>query len=706
MKKLLALLLVMVFALSFVLTACAPEVPEDDEEENEGENGGEQVRVMSHADYIAAPLDSKVTVEAYVQAAQGWWEGKAGTGVITLYLQDNIGGYFAYELACSEENAAKLTPGTKIRITGYKAEFNGEVEIMNGTFEFLDENDKFVAKAYDVTSLLGTDAVKTHMNEFVSFKKLTVVASNADGAAFLYKHDGSGKRGDDLYFKVSDGENTYNFTVESYLTDADTDVYKYIESISVGDVLDLEGFLYWYEGLNPHITAASAAKSEGVMSYAEYMAAELDEKVVIEAYVQAAQGWWMNKGKGVITLYLQDIDGAYFAYEVACSEEDAAKLVPGTKVKISGSKATFNGEIEVVDGTLEFGAANDTYIAEAFDATHLLGTDEIIDYMNMFVSFTGLKVVAYNENGDAFNYKHNGTGKQGDDLYFKATDGKNTYTFTVESYLTGADTEVYKTVESLKVGDYIDMEGFLYWYEGMNPHITSVEFAKSPDAMTYDEYMAAELDAAVVIEAYVQAAQGWWMNKGKGVITLYLQDKDGAYFAYEVACAEEDAAKLVPGTKVKISGTKATFNGEIEVADGTFEFGNNPADTFIATATDVTDKLGTDDLIDYMNMFVAFKGLTVVASNDDGAAFLYSWDGSGSKGSDLYFNATDGTNTYTFTVESYLCGVDTEVYAAVEALAVGDVIDMEGFLYWYEGMNPHITSVTVVPAEDDTTPET
>ena len=26
---------------------------------------------------------------------------------------------------------------------------------------------------------------------------------------------------------------------------------------------------------------------------------------------------------------------------------------------------------------------------------------------------------------------------------------------------------------------------------------------------------------------------------------------------------------------------------------------------------------------------------------------------------------------------------------------VGDVIDMEGFLYWYEGVNPHITSVTV-----------
>ena len=44
-------------------------------------------------------------------------------------------------------------------------------------------------------------------------------------------------------------------------------------------------------------------------------------------------------------------------------------------------------------------------------------------------------------------------------------------------------------------------------------------------------------------------------------------------------------------------------------------------------------------------------------------------------------------------MESYLCDKDTDVYKAVEALKVGDVIDMQGFLYWYEGPNPHITEV-------------
>ncbi len=213
--------------------------------------------------------------------------------------------------------------------------------------------------------------------------------------------------------------------------------------------------------------------------------------------------------------------------------------------------------------------------------------------------------------------------------------------------------------------------------------------------MTYEEYMAAALDAEVVIEAYVQATQGWWDN----AIVVYAQDADGAYFIYNMVCSEEDAAKLVPGTKIRVKGYKTEFNGEVEVAAGaTFEIIED-ATPFIAEPKDVTALLGTEDLIKDMNKFVSFKGLTVAAKKAaDGTdvAFFYDWDGSGTQGKDLYFDVTDGTNTYSFTVESYLCGAETDVYKAVEALKIGDKIDCEGFLYWYNGVNPHITSVTVV----------
>ena len=107
-----------------------------------------------------------------------------------------------------------------------------------------------------------------------------------------------------------------------------------------------------------------------------------------------------------------------------------------------------------------------------------------------------------------------------------------------------------------------------------------------------------------------------------------------------------------------------------------------------ADAFDVTDLLGKDELINHQNEFVAFKGMTVES------AAIYKWDGSGQDGDDLYFNVSINGATYNFCVESYLTGADTDVYKAVEALKVGDVIDMEGFLYWYEGMNPHITKIS------------
>ncbi len=211
---------------------------------------------------------------------------------------------------------------------------------------------------------------------------------------------------------------------------------------------------------------------------------------------------------------------------------------------------------------------------------------------------------------------------------------------------------------------------------------------KSEGVMTHAEYVAAELESEVVIETYVQAKQSWWDNKA----TLYTQDKDGAYFIYNMTCSEEDYAKLVPGTKIKVTGYKTEWSGEVEIAEGaTFEIEDG---SYIATATDVTSLLGTDELINHQNEFVSFKGMTVEAANDKGDAFLYNWDGSGEDGNDLYFNVSLNGQTYTFTVESYLCDNTTDVYAAVKNLQVGDKIDMEGFLYWYEGVNPHITSVT------------
>ncbi len=446
-------------------TPAPTEAPVEEDAKAEG--------VMSYDEYIAAPMDSEVVIEAYVQAKQSWWEDKA-----TVYAQDEDGAYFLYDMACSAEDYEKLTVGTKIRVTGFKGEWAGEVEIMDATFEIVEGN--FVAEALDVTAMLGTDELIKHQNEKVAFKGMTVEAANEAGDAFLYKWDGSGQDGDDLYFNVSYNGTTYTFTVESYLCDNTTDVYAAVKALKVGDVIDMEGFLYWYEGVNPHITSVAAAvvsdpfapegeaKSEGVMTYAEYIAADMDSEVVIEAYVQAKQSWWEDKA----TVYAQDEDGAYFLYDMACSAEDYEKLTVGTKIKVTGFKGEWAGEVEIMDATFEIVEGN--FVAEALDVTALLGTDELIKHQNEKVAFTGMTVEAMNDSGDAFLYKWDGSGQDGDDLYFNVSYNGATYTFTVESYLCDNTTDVYAAVKALNVGDVIDMEGFLYWYEGVNPHITSV----------------------------------------------------------------------------------------------------------------------------------------------------------------------------------------------------------------------------------------
>ena len=216
MKKLIAML--MVLAMVFALAGCS--------------------NAMTHEKYMAAAVDTEVTVETYVQATQSWWDNK-----ITAYCQSEDGAYFMYEMACSEEDAAKLVPGTKIKVTGVKGEWEGEVEITEGTFEFV-KGDSYIAEPVDVTALLGTDELIDHQNEKVLFKGMTVEAVE-------YKN---GEPGDDVYLTLGYNGASYDFCVEIYLTDAESAVYTTVGTLEVGNVVDVEGFLYWYQGANPHVT--------------------------------------------------------------------------------------------------------------------------------------------------------------------------------------------------------------------------------------------------------------------------------------------------------------------------------------------------------------------------------------------------------------------------------------------------------------------
>ena len=210
------------------------------------------------------------------------------------------------------------------------------------------------------------------------------------------------------------------------------------------------------------------------------------------------------------------------------------------------------------------------------------------------------------------------------------------------------------------------------------------------DVISHADYAAAELGASVTVETYVQDKQIWVDGKA----SFYAQSEDGAYFIYAMPCTQEEYDALTPGTKIRVSGTKSAWKDEVEITDATFEIIDG---SFIAEPVDVTALLGTDKLVDHQNEKVVFKGLTVEAKTDPEGkkvAFLYNWNGVGGEGDDLYFDATVDGKKVTFTVESDLCGAETDVYKAVKALKIGDTIDLTCYLYWYDGPNPHVFAVT------------
>ena len=261
MKKLLAVLLAVTMLIT--LGACTKE--EEPTVDPEPETTDDVV-VMSYDEYCAAEIGAEVTIEGYVQATQSYYNGA------TLYLADgDHGAYFIYNGSISEEDFAKLgvsteygegwtgvcNSGVKVRVTGYKSEYAGEIEIADTTEVTVIEGEGMYAFPDDVTALVGTDELADHMNECVEFTSMTIVAQD-DGNAFNYKSSA----GDDLYFAAEDANgNRVDFCVESYLTYDGSDVYEYVENeLQVGDVVDITGFLYWYNGANPHVISVAAAE--------------------------------------------------------------------------------------------------------------------------------------------------------------------------------------------------------------------------------------------------------------------------------------------------------------------------------------------------------------------------------------------------------------------------------------------------------------
>lgn len=212
--------------------------------------------------------------------------------------------------------------------------------------------------------------------------------------------------------------------------------------------------------------------------------------------------------------------------------------------------------------------------------------------------------------------------------------------------------------------------------------------------MTYSEFMAAEVGDDVLIEGFVAAKQSWWDNKA----TIYLVDEVGTgYFVYNASCTEEEYNTYTVGTYVSVKGVKGLYAEEHEVAEGGVVTVKETTKTMPTTAYDITSIIGNSDALEAHQNCYFTATLTVKDYDGNGAAFAFAVSGAtkDNPSGDLYFTLTDGTNDLACCVESYLTGTSTTVYQTVMNLEVGKTVTVIGYLYWWNGANPHITSISV-----------
>ena len=458
-------------------------------------------------------------------------------------------------------------------------------------------------------------------------------------------------------------------------------------------------------------TDNSTVKPEDVaaMKYSEYMAAAENSNVVIEGYVQK---YAYNKEYHKVSMFICDDDGAYYAYGAACSEEQASKLAEGIHVKVSGKKSSWSGETEIGEGCI-FYILEGSRIYDAVDISGKLSqTAELEKMMNQKIRVSGLLVEASTDaegNPASFLYNWDGSGKKGagSDLYFSLSEDGKAYSFCVESDEDAEGSEVYSAVTSLNIGDIIDLEGMLYWYNGPNVHVSRVNVAKASKAdtqkgegvLTYAQYMECADEAEAVVEAYVQGKSVY--NEEKGSFSLYLADADGGYFAKNVSAPKEDYDKLSKGSKIRLTGTK-TFSGDLPmIGEGsTMELLEG---YYISSAVNATAKLADSEALKTLIARSAvLRGLKLAGSkatgSDEEKPFLYNSDGSGKPGEncDIYFTvATADGQTFVMRVDSSLHPEGSEVYASAEALGLGDELNLECFISWADGPEFLVQKISV-----------
>ncbi len=500
---------------------------------------------FSWAEFVAAAKDDTVIVKGVVTAIMAKSKGNSSN---CLYLQDNDGGYYVYNMSTDPVTDDKLEVGMTVRVTGTRDTYNGTYEIIKATVEVLDSNKTPAApvdftEKYQKATSLKDEALTAQQGMLVTLKGVEITGEDTSGG----------------YYKFKLGEYESYIRISSSvcpITKDEQETLKKGHAEHTGWTANVTGIICVYDGAF-YLTPASA---------------DAFEYVGLPQKDDAGMVAFEKEGLSVISTVTADteielpaVGKTYDKVAITWESDNAAAVVADGKltIKLPDTDSTVK-----LTATLKCGSVTETRVFEIKLVATEMSYAEIVD-------------AAYKlEAGAALPGTYRLFGK----IIKIDTPWSEQYkniTVTIEvAGLTDKPIQCFRLVgdgaEALAVGDEITVEGVIKNYNG------TVEFdakckligkgehidqSKTVDA-AYSLATGESMSSPVVLKGVISKIDTAWSDQYKNITVTIIVDgiTDKPIMCFRLK--GDDADKLAEGQTINVYGTIKNYNGTVEFDAG------------------------------------------------------------------------------------------------------------------------------------------
>ena len=497
------------------------------------------------AEYVAAAKDDTVIVKGVITAIMAKSKGNSYN---CLYLQDNDGGYYAYNMATDPVTDDKLEVGMTVRVTGTRDTYNGTYEIMKATVEIVDSN-KTPATAVDFTekyqkaTSLKDEALTAQQGMLVTLKGVEITGEDTSGG----------------YYKFKLGEFESYIRISSSvcpITKDEQETLKKGHAEHTGWTANVTGIICVYDGAF-YLTPASADAFEYVglpqKDDAGMVAFEKDGLSVVSTVTADTEIELPSAGK------------TYDKVAITWESDNAAAVVANGKltIKLPDTDATVK-----LTATLKCGSVTEIRVFEIKLVATEMSYAEIVD-------------AAYKlEAGAALP----GTCRLFGKIIKIDTAWSDQYkniTVTIEvAGLTDKPIICFRLkgdgAESLAVGDEITVEGAIKNYNGTIEFDSGCRFIGKGEHIDQSKtvnaaYSLAEgesMSSPVILKGVISKIDTAWSDQYKNITVTIIVDgiTDKPIMCFRLK--GEGADKLAEGQTINVYGTIKNYQGTVEFDAG------------------------------------------------------------------------------------------------------------------------------------------